>query len=61
MVKKQIVYWAQKFGIWSLFVSIQFKIDRIVHDKLNITVTYLVVQLCSKPKMPIKRGMRAYG
>ncbi len=41
MVKNEIVYWAQKFGIRSLFVLIQFEIDQIVHDRLNIGVTYL--------------------
>ncbi len=39
--KKWIVYQAKKFGIQSLFVSIWFKIDWIVHDRLNIKVTYL--------------------
>jgi len=37
--KKWIVYQAKNFGIWSLFVSIRFEIDRIVHDRLNIAVT----------------------
>ncbi len=37
--KKQIVLWAKKIGIWSLFVSIQFEIDQIVHDRLNFAVT----------------------
>jgi len=41
--KKWIVYWAQMFGIRSLFVSIWFELHRIVHDRLNITVTYLSV------------------
>jgi hypothetical protein len=33
---KQIVYQAKKFGIQSLFISIQFKIERIVHAWPNI-------------------------
>jgi hypothetical protein len=33
---------AKKFGIWSLFESIQFKIDQIVDDGPNITVTYMI-------------------
>ncbi len=37
--KKWIVYEAKKIGIHSLFVSIQFKIDRIVYDRPNIAVT----------------------
>jgi hypothetical protein len=36
---KEIVYQAKKFGIQSLFVSIQFKIDWIVCAWLNIAVT----------------------
>jgi hypothetical protein len=36
--KKQIVYWVQTFSIQSLFVSIQFEIIRIVHDRPHITV-----------------------
>ncbi len=39
--KKQIVYWIQKFGIRSPFISIWFKIDQIVCDRPNIAVTYL--------------------
>ena len=39
MLKEQIVYQPQKFGIWLLFVSTQFKIDQIVHDRPNIAVT----------------------
>jgi hypothetical protein len=39
LVKKQIVYLPKKFSIQSLFVLIQFEIDRIVHDRLNIAVT----------------------
>ncbi len=38
---KQIVYEAKKFGIQSLFVLIQFEIDRIVRAWPNIAVTYL--------------------
>ncbi len=37
--RKQLVYQAKKFGILSLFVSIQFEIDRIVCNRPNITVT----------------------
>ena len=37
--KKQIVYWALTFGIWSLFVSFQFKLNQIVHDRPKIKVT----------------------
>ncbi len=40
--KKQIVYHANKFGIWSLFISIRFEIKRIVHDRPNIAVTQLI-------------------
>jgi len=39
--KKQIVYWAQTFSIWLLFVSIQFELDQIVCDRPNITVTFV--------------------
>ncbi len=39
---KRIVYKAKKFGIRSLFVSIWFEIDRIVHAWLNIAVTYIM-------------------
>jgi hypothetical protein len=42
--KKQIVFWAEKFGIRSLFLSIEFEIDQIVHDRLNISVTYSSLQ-----------------
>ncbi len=38
--KKLIVYLAQTFGIWSLFVLIQFELDQIVHNRPNNTVTY---------------------
>jgi hypothetical protein len=38
--KKWIVYQAKKIGIQSQFVLIQFEIDWIVHEKLNIEVTY---------------------
>jgi hypothetical protein len=34
------VYQAKKFGIRSLFVPIQYEIDQIVKDWLNIEVTY---------------------
>ncbi len=37
--KKSIVYWAQKFDIWSLFILICFKIELIVCNILNIAVT----------------------
>jgi hypothetical protein len=37
--RKQLVYQVKKFGILSLFVSIHFKIDRIVRDRPNITIT----------------------
>ncbi len=37
---KQIVYQAKKFGIQSIFISIQFEIDQIVHAWPNIAVTY---------------------
>jgi hypothetical protein len=37
--KKQKVYHAKKFGIQSLFVSIHFGIDQMVHARLNIAVT----------------------
>jgi hypothetical protein len=30
----------KKFGIRSLFVSVKFEIDQIVHDRWNIAVTY---------------------
>jgi hypothetical protein len=43
MVRKQIVYHAQKIGIWSLLISIQFKIDQIIYDRPNIAVTYLII------------------
>ena len=33
---KQIVYMSKKFGIQSLFVSIRFEIDQIVHARPNI-------------------------
>ncbi len=36
---KWIVCRAKKFGIWSLFISIWFEIDRIVHAWSNIAVT----------------------
>jgi hypothetical protein len=39
-VLKEIVYQAKKIVIRSLFVSIRFKIDQIVHAWQNITVTY---------------------
>ncbi len=43
--KKGIVYWAQKFDIKLLFISIQFKIYELVHDSLNIiAVTLLKLQ-----------------
>ncbi len=35
-----IVYQTLNIGIWSLFVSILFKIDQIVHPWPNIAVTY---------------------
>ncbi len=38
--KKWIVYQSKKFSIQSLFILIQFKIDQIVCDRPNITVTY---------------------
>jgi len=37
--KKQLFDQAKKFGIWSLFVSIKFDKDQIVHDRLNFAVT----------------------
>jgi hypothetical protein len=37
--KKWIVYLVEKFSIRSLFVTIWFEIDWIVHDRLNIAVT----------------------
>jgi hypothetical protein len=37
--KKQIVYWAKKIAIQSLFVSIKYEIDRKVFDTPNIAVT----------------------
>jgi hypothetical protein len=37
--KIQIVYQAKKFVIRSLFELIQFEIDQIVHNKLNIAIT----------------------
>ncbi len=37
--KKWIVYQAQTFNIWSLFILIPFKLDQIVCDILNIAVT----------------------
>ncbi len=33
----------QKFGIWSLIVSFWFEIDQIVHDRMNIAVTYSIL------------------
>jgi hypothetical protein len=47
--KKEIVYWVQTFGIWSVFILIQFKLDQIVHDRPNITVTYTRVFVSVKP------------
>ncbi len=42
--KKWIVYWAKKIGIQSLFVSIQFGINWLVHDRTNIKYcSYLVI------------------
>ncbi len=37
--EKLIVY-RKNIGIWSLFISIPFEIDRIVRDRLNITITH---------------------
>jgi hypothetical protein len=37
--QKKIVYRVQTFGISSLFISIQFELDQIVHDRPNIAVT----------------------
>ncbi len=37
---KRIVYQAKKIGIQSHFISIRFKIDRVVHAWPNIAVTY---------------------
>ncbi len=37
--KKQIEYQVQKLSIRPVFISIHFKIDRIVHDRPNIAVT----------------------
>jgi len=37
--KKQLFDQAKKFGIWSLFVSIQFEIDGILSNRQNNTVT----------------------
>jgi hypothetical protein len=48
--KKQIVYWVQTFGIWSLFVSIWLKINWIVCDRLNIAVTWLGVSTIAKQR-----------
>ncbi len=39
LVKKCIVYQAIEFGIQTLFLSIWFEIDLIVHDRQNIAVT----------------------
>jgi hypothetical protein len=55
--KKWIVYQDIKFGIWSLFISIRFKIDRIVQDWENITVTSpeAAKQICSIQTFDRKR------
>ena len=37
--KKQLVYLAKIFSNQLLYVSIWFKIDRIVHDRPNIEIT----------------------
>jgi hypothetical protein len=37
--KKGIVYQVRTFSIQSLFVLIQFELDQIFNDKLNIAVT----------------------
>jgi hypothetical protein len=39
LLVNMIVYWVQAFSIRSLFILIQFELDRIVHYRLNITVT----------------------
>ncbi len=54
--KKRIIYWSKKFGIQPLFISIWFKIDPVVCDRLNITVTYHQLTFCEYKKsikMPI--------
>jgi hypothetical protein len=38
--KKIRVYWFQTFGIQSLFLSVHFELDQIVHYRLNIAVTF---------------------
>jgi hypothetical protein len=40
---KTIVFWSFNFSIQLLFISIQFKLDRIVWNRPNITVTYKVL------------------
>jgi hypothetical protein len=48
MVQSLNKYFRQKIGIRSLFISIQFEIDRIVCNRLNIAVTLF----CQLPDGP---------
>ena len=50
------VYWVQAFSIWSLFILIQFELDRIVRSRLNITVTqFWLRSLCQLPGLIVKK------
>ncbi len=40
--KKLIVYLVETFSIWSLYALIWFELDRILGERLNIAVTYLI-------------------
>jgi hypothetical protein len=47
------VYQAKDFGIQSLFILIQFEIDQIFCDRLNIAVTYSVTCRLDITRLPV--------